>query len=260
MGFHSILLTPNFLGRDGVSALSREVSRALPAPSLVLSLHDSEMVAGDSSCDLELHGARGSRVRFLADVMRTMPQVTPDTIVVCSHLHLGPAARVLSWGARPATLILCGIEAWAGLRPSEQWAVSGTELIAISQHTVSLFRAANPALVAGDVTVCHPGLPAKSTTPFVHMTAFEFATSPTALIVARMSAAERYKGHDALLDVWPRLVSHHPNAALAIVGTATTDRASKRASRRSASRTPSTSLARLTIVSSPICTGRAGCS
>ncbi|HKF65922.1 MAG TPA: glycosyltransferase family 4 protein [Vicinamibacterales bacterium] len=218
MAFHSILLTPNFLGRDGVSALSREMSRALPTPSLVLSLHDSETVAGASPCDLELHSARGSRVRFLADVMSAMPHVTPDTLVVCSHLHLAPAARVLSWGGRPATIILCGIEAWVGLRPIEQWAVSRTEVVAISQHTVNLFRAANPALAAGEVTVCHPGLPAKSTTPFAHMTAFEFATSPTALIVARMSAAERYKGHDALLDVWPRLVSHHPNAVLVIVG------------------------------------------
>ena len=107
----SILLTPNILGKDGVSALSREVSRALPAPSLVLSLHDSS-AAGDSSADLELRGARGSRVGFLADVARAMPRVTPDTVVVCTHLHLAPAARALAWRGQRATIILCGIEAW----------------------------------------------------------------------------------------------------------------------------------------------------
>jgi phosphatidyl-myo-inositol dimannoside synthase len=214
----SILLTPNVLGKDGVSTLSREVSRALPAPSLVLSLHDSPAAAGDWSHDLELQGACGSRVRFLAEVARTMPRVTPDTVIVCSHLHLAPMARALAWRGQRATIVLCGIEAWVGLRPAEQWALSGGEVVAISQHTVDRFKAANPAMASTAVAVCHPGLPAKSPLPFAPMSALEFSTWPTALIVARMSSAERYKGHDALLDVWPRLVSHHPNAVLAIAG------------------------------------------
>jgi len=212
----SILLTPNILGKDGVSALSREVSRALPSPSLVLSLHDSTP-AGDSSGDLEVRGARGSRVRFLAEVARAMPRVSPDTVVVCSHLHLAPAARALAWRGQRATIILCGIEAWASVRPAERWAIDGSEVVAISKHTADRFKVANPTLASAGVIVCHPGLPAKSSSR-VAPTAFEFSTWPTALIVARMSAAERYKGHDAVLDVWPRLSSRHPNAVLAIAG------------------------------------------
>jgi phosphatidylinositol alpha-1,6-mannosyltransferase len=210
----SILLTPNLLGKDGVSTLSREVSRALPAPSLALSLHDSAAAAPPG--DLELYGACGSRVRFLADVARTMPRVTPETLIVCSHLHLAPAARVLSWRGQKAAIILCGIEAWVGLRPAEQWAISGGEVVAISQHTIDRFKAANPMLASLNVSVCHPGLPAKSST--TTSSTMERSTSPTALIVARMSAAERYKGHDALLDVWPDLVSRHPDAVLAVAG------------------------------------------
>jgi len=213
----SILLTPNILGKDGVSALSREVSRALPAPALVLSLHDSP-VARDSSADLELCGARGSRVRFLADVARAMPRVTPDTVVICTHLHLAPAARALAWRGQRATIILCGIEAWVSARPAERWAIAGGEIVAISQHTKDRFKAANPALASTDVIVCHPGLPAHVPSHVASSTDFECSNGPTALIVARMSAAERYKGHDALLDVWPRLSSDHPNAVLAIAG------------------------------------------
>jgi phosphatidylinositol alpha-1,6-mannosyltransferase len=213
----SILLTPNLLGKDGVSTLSREVSRALPAPSLVLSLHDSA-AAADSSADLELRGARGSRIRFLADVARAMPRVTPETVVVCTHLHLAPAARMLAWRGQRATIILCGIEAWVSVRPAERWAIAGGEVVAISQHTVGRFKAANPALASIDVVVCHPGLPAKSPSQGAWPAAPECSASPTALIVARMSAAERYKGHDALLDVWPRFSARHPNAVLAIAG------------------------------------------
>src|SRR5262249_2845749 len=134
--------------------------------------------------DLEIHGARGSRLRFLADVARAMPRVTPDTQVVCSHLHLAPAARMLSWRGRRPTIILCGIEAWVALRPAEHWAISGGEIVAISQHTVDRFRIANPALASIDIAVCHPGLPARphgsDTTPV------ERPVSQTALIVARM--------------------------------------------------------------------------
>jgi phosphatidylinositol alpha-1,6-mannosyltransferase len=213
----SILLTPNLLGKDGVSTLSREVIRALPAPSLVLSLHDSA-AAGDSSADLEVLGARGNRLRFLADVARALPRVTRDTVVVCSHLHLSPAARVLAWRGERATIILCGIEAWVSVRPAEQWAINGGEVVAISQHTLDRFKAANPALASTDVVVCHPGVTAKSPSSGASPRVCESSTGPTALIVARMSAAERYKGHDVLLDVWPSLLSRHPDAVLAIAG------------------------------------------
>jgi phosphatidylinositol alpha-1,6-mannosyltransferase len=42
--------------------------------------------------------------------------------------------------------------------------------------------------------------------------------SSMALIVARMSAEERYKGHDTLLDMWPRVVKRHPDAMLVVAG------------------------------------------
>jgi glycosyltransferase involved in cell wall biosynthesis len=175
------------------------------------------MTPDDSFGGVELRGARSSRVTFMADVIRAMPRVTPDTVVACSHLHLAPAARLLACRGQRATIILCGIEAWVGLRMTETWAISGSEMVAISQHTVDRFKAANPAFASTDVVVCHPGLPAgppasNAAQPFE----FEFAQS--ALIVARMSAAERYKGHDALLDVWPRLLRRHPNAVLTIAG------------------------------------------
>ena len=44
------------------------------------------------------------------------------------------------------------------------------------------------------------------------------AAGSTALIVARMSAAERYKGHDALLDLWPGVLARRPDARLVVAG------------------------------------------
>src|SRR6266853_40684 len=158
----SILVTPNLLGKDGVSTLSREVMRALPAPCLVLSLHDATTAAAGLLSGVELRGAQGSRAAFLVDVARAMPRVTPETVIVCSHLHVAPAAKLLAWRGQRATTILCGIEAWVSLRAAERWAIAGGETVAISQHTVDRFRAANPALSSTDVIVCHPGLPSRT--------------------------------------------------------------------------------------------------
>src|SRR4051794_16514348 len=61
----SVLLTPNILGADGVSALSREIIRALPRPAAVISLHDSGGLSGGAD-NVEMHGAGGGRGTFLA--------------------------------------------------------------------------------------------------------------------------------------------------------------------------------------------------
>jgi len=207
----SVLVTPNVLGKDGVSALSRELVRALPAPVLVLSLHDASMSAA-SPIGAPIRGARGRQASFLAHIGRTMIQCGADTVVVCSHLHLAPAAVILAWqGPRP-TLLLCGIEAWVPLRHRERRALAASDLVSISQHTVDRFRAANPRLASHDVAVCHPGLPANpAAVPPSRL-------SSSALIVSRMSAAERYKGHDVLLEIWPRVRERHPDATLVVAG------------------------------------------
>ena len=210
--WRSILLTPNVLGKDGVSALSREMARALPTPALIVSLHDDSRTPDVSPVGLEIRGANGSRLSFVAAALNAAWHAGSETVVVCSHLHLAPVAKCVSVaisGTRP-TVMLCGIEAWKPLRRLERWALESSEVAAISQHTVDRFKAANPRFGERDVHVCHPGLPATGTPAL--------GLSSMALIVARMSAAERYKGHDALLEMWPRVVARHPDAMLVVAG------------------------------------------
>ena len=210
--WRSVLLTPNVLGKDGVSVLSREMARAMPAPAIVLSLHDATVPAEQSPAGVEVRGAGGSRLAFLMLAMRLVRQISSETVVACSHLHLAPVAKVLTMIGRTArpTVVLCGIEAWVPLRRLERWGLTTSEVTAISQHTVDRFKAANPELRSMGVTVCHPGLPVTDER--------SGRASSIALIVARMSACERYKGHDALLDAWPDVLASHPDAVLAIAG------------------------------------------
>jgi len=212
--WRSILLTPNIMGKDGVSALSREMARALPEPALIISLHDAPVAAVRSPAGVEIQGARGSRTSFLLSALQAARRSRRDVTIACSHLHLSPVARAAAMLAGPArpTVVLCGIEAWVPLGVTQRWALNGSRLTAISQHTVDRFKAANAWLKDADITVCHPGLAAAAAA------APRPGPSPIALIVARMSASERYKGHDALLEIWPQVVARHPDAVLAIAG------------------------------------------
>lgn len=210
--WRSILLTPNIFGKDGVSALSREMARALPDPALIISLHDESRSPDASPVGVEVRGAHGSRLTFVATALNAVRRANAETAIVCSHLHLSPVARGVSLicgSARP-TVMLCGIESWKPLRRLERWALAASELAAISQHTIDRFKCANPSLSAVDVHVCHPGL-AVTGIPALGL-------SSMALIVARMSATERYKGHDALLEMWPRVIRRHPEAVLIVAG------------------------------------------
>src|SRR5262245_28001612 len=112
--------------------LSRRIAATLPPPLAIVSLHDPASAEESRS---ELRAAGGSRVAFCGQVLRLMKACTPETVVVCTHLHLAPAGRMLRFRAGRLVVVLCGIEAWVPLRSAEQWALSSADLVAISSHT-----------------------------------------------------------------------------------------------------------------------------
>ena len=88
VNWRSILLTPNILGKDGVSALSREMARALPAPALVVSLHDEPTTPDRSPVGVEVRGARGSRLSFIATAFNAMRHADADTTIAATYFTL----------------------------------------------------------------------------------------------------------------------------------------------------------------------------
>ena len=215
-GAPSIVVTPGLAGMDGVSAMSRQVARAL-APVRVLALHDETSTVADPGQGIGLAGAGGSKLGLTALTARMLRRAPSPAHVVCLHLRLGPLAQLLAWWRR-ATLatVLVGIECWRPLRRLERVAFERAgRLLAISQHTVRRFREANPDLAWRDVTVCHLATPALEE-PIDHKA--RAAAGGFALIVGRMASSERYKGHDLLIDIWPRLLAEIPDARLVVAG------------------------------------------
>jgi phosphatidyl-myo-inositol dimannoside synthase len=206
-----VLLTPTYDGRDGLSCLAREVAAAAARQGdvKVLSLAGSDM-----SGDVEVVGCAGSR-RRLGTRAVTAAATAPDVLVVL-HTHLLPLALpLLAAGAR-LVHVLVGIEAWQPLsRLQDQALRRASAVVAISHHTVRRFHAANPAHADREVTVCHPSTPLLPSAPAPDA---ETPAAGFALIVGRMVAEERYKGHDALIDAWPVVQSLSPDARLVVVG------------------------------------------
>jgi phosphatidylinositol alpha-1,6-mannosyltransferase len=218
----AVILTPGITGTDGIAEVSRMVVRALAPcrPALdVVSLADpagSEVAAAPG---VRVFGAGGVPLRWGARTLRVAFDDPAPSDVICLHLHLAAVGWLLA-SARRARLhvFLHGIEAWRRLAIVERLVLAraGT-IIANSAHTARRFREANPALAPLPIQICLLGV-AELDVAVSPSEARAGDDLPFALIVGRMVAEERYKGHDLLLDVWPRVMAEVPAAQLVVAG------------------------------------------
>ena len=213
-----IVLTPTIDGHDGLSCLARGTVAALAAafPACPLSVWSlAEAPPAFTAGRAAAWGAGGSRLRFIARHLAAAAENHRRSIVVVMHAHLLPAAAPLSARGASVVSVLVGIEAWRRFSFLQARVYRGAaRRIAISAHTAREFRAANPGLSACPVDICRPAAP-----PLAEPAPARVAPAgPYALIVGRMAADERYKGHDSLLDNWALVTAAVPDARLVIAG------------------------------------------
>src|SRR4051794_9860618 len=204
-----ILLTPNLTGYDGISAVARLVTHGFDRVT-VLALHERPTLTTFDRA--VVRSAGGRRIQFALSALRAAAAVGRATVIL-NHVQLAPAA--LPFTARGARLvtILHGIEAWTPLSALQRAAIARSErVIAVSAFSRARFYDENPQFRGHPVDVCHHGI-----APVVTADAARDG-APAALIVGRMQADERYKGHDALIELWPVVMAEVPDAVLRIVG------------------------------------------
>jgi len=136
--------------------------------------------------------------------------------VLFTHLGLARAEGYVPSAWRvPYAVFLHGIESWTPLSPRDRDLLRRARLLlANSDFTARRVVEANPDL--GHVVTCPLALPGdgrdRAAAPR------RAGARPTAVIVGRMEAGERYKGHDQLIDVWRDVRALVPDADLVIVG------------------------------------------
>jgi phosphatidylinositol alpha-1,6-mannosyltransferase len=129
---------------------------------------------------------------------------------------LGPA-RMAAWlpglSRVPYLVSLLGIEVWRPLTRDRLRALNhATVRLAISAYTARRAREANPVL--GPIDILPLALEERAPTGTLDDTVLARAGEGFVLIVGRMAASERYKGHDPLLEA----VSSRPRLRLVIAG------------------------------------------
>jgi phosphatidylinositol alpha-1,6-mannosyltransferase len=159
------------------------------------------------------------KFRFLASAVATAISWSPD-LILCAHVGLAPAARAIQKiKPIPYWLVLYGIEVWGDLPPAKAEALRGAErYVTITRFTLDAMIA-RQNLKDVRASILPPTLPkAKPRSREASSEAAKKPQRPTVLTVGRIAASERYKGHDAILDVWPQVVQRVPDAEYLIVG------------------------------------------
>jgi phosphatidylinositol alpha-1,6-mannosyltransferase len=139
--------------------------------------------------------------------------------VVYNHLGVATAQASLPKAMRrPYAVLVHGAESWdEGIDAARRRALAGATLLVASS-----------AYAALRVSEAHPGVPGPEVLPLTLLPdgdggavdgALVGSITPRTIVIAsRMNAAERFKGHDELLEAWPAILGRRPDARLALVG------------------------------------------
>jgi len=209
-----LLLTPALDGYDGISAVSRLAVDALVAEGHAVEVWALDGGAPDGlSPAVTFQSAAGRRATIGAWSVARAARRLEGRLVVVMHVHLAPLGLAMQMRGARLAVFMHGIEVWRRLRVRERAAIERANvLVANSRWTAAQFKAANPAWAGRTIRICHLGIPAPLAAPELPIVA------NYALVVGRLAAGERYKGHDALIDAWPAVLRQVPAARLVVVG------------------------------------------
>jgi phosphatidylinositol alpha-1,6-mannosyltransferase len=159
------------------------------------------------------------KIRFVASVLAAAISWSPD-LIVCAHVGVAPVARHIQKLTRvPYWTVLYGIEVWGRLPRGKRNALHAAQrLISITRFTLDA-TIARQSLHGPRALILPPTLPkGQMSSPRPDGAPSENSQRPIVLTVGRISALERYKGHDVILDAWPFVLRRVPAAEYWIVG------------------------------------------
>lgn len=212
-GLAAITLTPK---GGGIAAVSRLLwgifEQRWGSDARLFTLLD------DARPSRSLDSSTGARLRFGARLARAQALRECDWIL---YTHLS-VAKVQSFVPapirRPYGVFVHGIEAWRPLPDELQAVLRGAAVrVAISGFTAQRLQALHPTI--GEVLTCPLALPPEKLSAKSRGEPLDRDPGPHAVIlVARMLASERYKGHDELMAAWPGVLARVPDARLVFAG------------------------------------------
>lgn len=238
------LVSDGFGGRGGIAKFNRDLLSALCAMSQVERVVALARLMPDEPGELPakldyVTGAVGSKLRYAIAVLRAARRIPRRCVIICGHINLLPfafLARAISRRrssevsdsggqprSRPVVLIVHGIDAWQPTRRqlANRLAARIDALVSVSDFTRQRFLAwARPSNAQTfllpncvDLSRFTPG----PKNPAL-LERYGLRDRTVLLTVGRLSASERSKGVDEVLEVLPELAQEVPELAYLIVG------------------------------------------
>lgn len=224
LGLFTQLLTEGGIERVGrhTAVVLTAVAREGGVPCRILSLNDARGMHTVRVNDLsaQVEGFARSKIRFITAAVTAAPRAT---LAYFGHARLAMVG-VLMKAARPKLRMwvhLHGVEVWEPLPAMARRALRmATGLVSISKYSAD--KAADVQGVSREKMVIVPnaldpemlerrngdGSPPRCFPP----------TGKTLLTVARLSAAERYKGVDTVIRALPQVVRAHADVTYVVIG------------------------------------------
>lgn len=206
----AISLEPTGGGVAGVARLLWDVfERQWGADARLLTLIESGRT----------HPSFAEKTRYALRLARAQAMQSTDSILF-SHLGLAKPLQGMprTWH-RPYGVFVHGVEAWNALPGEQLELLARAELrIANSAYTARRVMDAHPEV--GPVVPCPLALPPERVRTEIAQSGSSLPPlgEHAVLVVGRMLGSERYKGHDELIDAWPRVLADVPDAQLVLVG------------------------------------------
>ena len=223
------LVTDAYGVRGGIAKFNRDMLRALCAHAAVTEVVALPRLMPEAPGDLPERltyrtGGLGGKVAYARSVLASVRSGPRFDAVVCGHIYMLPLACEVSRLLRvPVLLVIHGIDAWEprGRGLSDRYVRGVDAVVAVSEFTKERVRGwsgGDPARAyvvpnCGDASELGP-----APKPDYLLDRYALRGRKVLLTVARLSAKERYKGHDQVMTVMQDLVDAHPELAYLIVG------------------------------------------
>lgn len=224
-----ILITDAFGTSGGIAAYVRDFLNACSSHEQIDKVDVIARSAAEPDRPLspKLHyysSVSRSIVRFAFRVLACIWSKSPYSCVVCMHIRLLPFALLVArWRGVPLALCIYGIDAWTPVRRIWVRFLRNTDhVISISSFTAERFFSWAPVRSKPRLTIIPPAVALAVYTPASSKpeSKARMGLSETTILltIARLAAAERYKGIDEVLECISRVQEVVPRLRYIIVG------------------------------------------
>jgi phosphatidyl-myo-inositol dimannoside synthase len=220
------LVTDAFGGHGGIAQYNRDLLLALAACEDVGDVIVVPRAGGAPLCSLppeiRLLPSVNSRIAYSLAAGRAGRAHGPIDIVFCGHAFMAPLAALLAKALRARLWVqVHGIEAWQELSALYQRSIESADLItSVSRHTrrrLLQWCGIDPSRVKVLPNMVDRRF-SPGPKPQYLMERHQVRGRKVLLTVSRLAAGERYKGHDRIIRLLPRVLVSHPETIYLVVG------------------------------------------